>query len=169
MKLGARTLTSALSLTGLVMLVMLGISNDVTAHGERAQQANVRMRTINWYDVEISPAKVEIGDIVTIKGRMRVSKFWPDHLPSVTERVFLNVGTSGPNFVRLASHIDGVSMIQSTSLDLGRDYSFDMSLTARRPGRFHVHPVLSVLDAGGMVGPGVWIDVYGDPDSFRTP
>ena len=168
MKLGARTLTSALSLTGLVMLVMLGISNDVAAHGERAQQANVRMRTINWYDVEISPAKVEIGDIVTIKGRMRVSKYWPDHLPSVTERVFLNVGTSGPNFVRLASHIDGVSMIQSTSLELGRDYSFDMSLKARRPGRFHVHPVLSVLDAGGMVGPGVWIDVYGDPDSFEN-
>ena len=138
----------------MALSVMFGISNEVLAHGERAQQANVRMRTINWYDVEITPAKVEIGDIVTVKGRMRVSKYWPDHLPSVTERVFLNAGTSGPNFVRLASHIDGVSMIQSTSLEIGRDYSFGMTLKARRPGRFHVHPVLSVLDAGGMVGPG---------------
>ena len=152
----------------LLAALLLGHVSSVMAHGERAQQANVRMRTINWYDVEISPAKVEIGDIVTIKGRMRVSKFWPDHLPSVTERVFLNVGTSGPNFVRLASHIDGVSMVQSTSLEIGRDYEFGMTLKARRPGRFHVHPVLSVLDAGGMVGPGAWIDVYGDPDAFEN-
>ena len=29
-------------------------------------------------------------------------------------------------------------------------------------------PVLSVLDAGGMVGPGIWVDVYGDPDAFEN-
>ena len=152
----------------LVLFPLLAVTTTVFAHGERAQQANVRMRTINWYDMEISPAKVEVGEIVTVKGRMRVSKFWPDHLPSVTDRVFLNVGTSGPNFVRLNSHIDGVSMIQSTSLEIGRDYEFGMTLKARRPGRFHVHPVLSVLDAGGMVGPGIWVDVFGDPAAFEN-
>ncbi|MGR8948378.1 MAG: bacterial ammonia monooxygenase, subunit AmoB [Gammaproteobacteria bacterium] len=155
-------------LTFLTLASLLMLSDPVFAHGERAQQANVRMRTINWYDVEISPAKVEVGEIVTVKGRMRVSKYWPDHLPSVTERVFLNVGTSGPNFVRLASHIDGISMVQSTSLEIGRDYEFDMTLKARRPGRFHVHPVLSVLDAGGMVGPGIWVDVFGVEESFEN-
>lgn len=138
------------------------------AHGERAQQANVRMRTVNWYDMEITPAKVSVGDVVTIKGRMRTSKYWPDHLPSVTGRVFLNVGTAGPNFVRLSSHIDGISMVQSTSLEIGRDYEFGLELKARRPGRFHVHPVLSVLDAGGMVGPGIWVDVIGDAADFEN-
>ena len=127
-------------LVSLVFLSLVGPSDHALAHGERAQQANVRMRTINWYDVEISPAKVQVGDIVTIKGRMRVSKFWPDHLPSVTERVFLNVGTSGPNFVRLSSHIDGVSMIQSTSLEIGRDYDFDMSLKSASPGTLPCSP-----------------------------
>ena len=146
----------------------VGICATVLAHGERAQQANVRMRTVNWYNVEISPARVSIGDIVTIKGRMRTSKYWPDHLPSVAGRVFLNVGTAGPNFVRLSSHIDNVSMVQSTSLEVGRDYEFGLELKARRPGRFHVHPVLSVLDAGGMVGPGVWIEVSGDENEFEN-
>ncbi|MEM7467338.1 MAG: bacterial ammonia monooxygenase, subunit AmoB [Pseudomonadota bacterium] len=152
-----------------ICLFVIGASSSlVFAHGERAQQANVRMRTINWYDVSISPNKLEIGEQMIIKGRMRVSKYWPDHLPSVTERVFLNVGTSGPNFVRLSSHIDGVSMVQSTSLEIGRDYEFEMTLKARRPGRFHVHPVLSVLDAGTMVGPGTWVNVQGDPGAFEN-
>lgn len=154
------------------LLFMLIVANVIGvpafAHGERAQQANVRMRTINWYDVNISPARVEVGEIMTITGRMRTSKFWPDHLPSVIGRVFLNVGTSGPNFVRLASHIDEVSMIQSTSLEVGRDYEFGLTLKARRPGRFHVHPVLSVLDAGAMVGPGIWVEVNGDEADFEN-
>lgn len=144
------------------------LSSVAFAHGERAQQPNVRMRTVNWYDMEISPAKVQVGEIVSISGRMRVSKYWPDHLPSVTSRVFLNVGTSGPNFVRLSSSIDGISMVQSTSLEVGRDYAFAIELKARRPGRFHVHPVLSVLDAGGMVGPGRWVDVHGEADAFEN-
>lgn len=154
----------------LITFLLLNIVTCATvmAHGERAQQANVRMRTVNWYDVEITPSQVKVGDIVTIKGRMRTSKYWPDHLPSVTGRVFLNVGSAGPNFVRLSSHIDGVSMIQSTSLEIGRDYEFGLELKARRPGRFHVHPVLSVLDAGGMVGPGIWVDVIGDANDFEN-
>ncbi len=146
----------------------IAVCATVMAHGERAQQANVRMRTVNWYDVEITPSQVKVGDIVTIKGRMRTSKYWPDHLPSVTGRVFLNVGTAGPNFVRLSSQIDKVSMVQSTSLEIGRDYEFGLELKARRPGRFHVHPVLSVLDAGGMVGPGIWVDVIGDAEEFEN-
>ena len=136
------------------------------AHGERAQQATTRMRTINWYDVNITPIRVAVGDDVFIRGRFRPSNFWPEHIPSVDGRVFLNVGTSGPNFVRVASSIDGVSMVQSTSLQLGRDYSFEIKMRARRPGRFHVHPVLSVLDAGGIVGPGRWVEVGGAASDF---
>ena len=86
-------------------------------HGERAQQANTRMRTINWYDIDISPANVAVGELVTVKGRFRPSKRWPRQIPSLDGKVFLNVGTGGPNFVRLDSNIDGVSAIQSTTLE----------------------------------------------------
>ena len=92
------------------------------AHGERAQAANTRMRTINWYDLEIDPKNLSVGESLTIKGRFRPSEFWPEHIPSVEGRVFLNVGIAGPNFIRLSSFIDGISMIQSTSLQLGRRF-----------------------------------------------
>ena len=137
-------------------------------HGERAQQANTRMRTINWYDIDISPASVAVGELVTVKGRFRPSKRWPRQIPSLDGKVFLNVGTGGPNFVRLDSNIDGISAIQSTTLELGKDYSFDMTLKARRPGRFHVHPILNVLDAGGMVGPGRWVEITGSQADFEN-
>lgn len=94
-----------------------------------------------------------------LTGRFRVSKFWPDHIPGVEDRVFLNIGSSGPNFVRTASTIDGVSMVQSTSLQTGRDYEFTMDLKARKTGRFHVHPVLNVLNTGTLVGGGRWITI----------
>lgn len=153
-----------------VSLLMVCLVFPITSfgHGERAQQANTRMRTINWYDLDISPTSVAVGEIVTVKGRFRPSKRWPRQIPSLDGKVFLNVGTGGPNFVRLDSNIDGISAIQSTTLELGKDYSFDIKLKARRPGRFHVHPILNVLDAGGMVGPGRWVEINGDQADFEN-
>ena len=149
-----------------VLTLLLFFSNGAIAHGERAQQANLRMRTVNWYDIEMSQLKLAVGEELRLSGHLRPSKYWPEHIPSVTGKVFLNLGTSGPNFIREASSIDGVSMIQSTSLELGREYAFDIKLKARRPGRFHVHPILSVEGAGTMVGPGLWVEVTGSQDDF---
>ncbi|MFT4580930.1 MAG: methane/ammonia monooxygenase subunit B [Gammaproteobacteria bacterium] len=149
-----------------VFMLLLFFSNGAIAHGERAQQANLRMRTVNWYDIEMSQLKLAVGEELRLSGHLRPSKYWPEHIPSVTGKVFLNLGTSGPNFIREASSIDGVSMIQSTSLELGREYAFDIKLKARRPGRFHVHPILSVEGAGTMVGPGLWVEVTGSQDDF---
>lgn len=149
-------------------LLLLVFSAASLAHGERAQQANVRMRTINWYDITLSSVQLTVGDRATLSGRFRTSRYWPDHLPSVEERVFLNVGASGPNFIREASNIDGVSMVQSTQLELGQDYGFEILLKARRPGRFHLHPVMNVLDSGTMVGPGIWVEIAGSADDFTN-
>jgi methane/ammonia monooxygenase subunit B len=151
-----------------LLLVLICLPLEVYAHGERAQQANTRMRTINWYDLDISPANVEVGERVIVKGRFRASTQWPEEIPSVDDRVFLNVGTGGPNFVRLSANIDGVSAVQSTSLELGKDYSFEIELKARKPGRFHVHPLLNVKDSGGMVGPGRWVEIVGSFDDFEN-
>ncbi len=149
-------------------LALSVIPFDGYAHGERAQQATTRMRTIIWYDIEIGPASVLVGEMVTVKGRFRTSTNWPEEIPSVEDRVFLNVGTAGPNFVRLAANIDGVSAVQSTSLELGKDYAFEILMKARKPGRFHVHPILNVKDSGGMVGPGRWVEIGGSADDFEN-
>ena len=154
-------------LSAFLSVVVLGcVCTNALAHGERAQQANLRMRTVNWYDIEMSRSKLDVNEELIISGRIRPSKYWPEHIPSVEGRVFLNLGTSGPNFIRQTSHIDGVSMVQSTSLELGRDYSFRIVLKARRTGRFHVHPILSVEGAGTMVGPGTWVQVGGSDADF---
>lgn len=155
----------ALLLTALFVMAFAG---EAAAHGERAQQANLRMRSLNWYNVEFSSTKVEVGQIMTIKGRIQTSKFWPEHLPSVEGRAFLNVGIAGPNFIRIKSSINGQSMVQSTSLELGKHYDFELVLKARRPGRFHAHPVLNVLDTGGLIGPGLWVEVTGDQADFTN-
>ena len=152
-----------------IFLVLVCLET-VWAHGERAQQAGTRMRTINWYDITYNTDQVRVGENLILRGRFRTSKWWPEWLPSVVtpNRVFLNVATSGPNFVRTESSIDGVSMVQSTSLELDRDYEFEIVLKARRPGRFHVHPILNVEDAGGMVGPGRWIEIVGTAADFEN-
>jgi methane/ammonia monooxygenase subunit B len=150
------------------VLALLVVPFDGYAHGERAQQASTRMRTINWYDIQITPVNAMVGDMVTVKGRFRTSTNWPEEIPSVDDRVFLNVGTAGPNFVRLAANIDGVSSVQSTSLELGKDYSFEILMKARKPGRFHVHPILNVRDSGGMVGPGKWVETGGSIADFEN-
>ncbi len=151
-----------------LVLALLFVPFAGYAHGERAQQASTRMRTIGWYDIEIAPANVQVGELVTVKGRFRTSSHWPEEIPSVDDRVFLNVGTAGPNFVRLAANIDGVSAVQSTSLELGKDYSFEILMKARKPGRFHVHPILNVKDSGGMVGPGRWVEIGGSAADFEN-
>ena len=164
--LRSRVMKLKLGRTLWAFAVTLVFTGGAHAHGERAQQANLRMRTVNWYDMQILPANAAVGDEVIISGRLRPSKYWPEHIPGVGGRVFLNVGTSGPNFVRKASDIDGISMVQSTSLELGRDYSFAITLVARNPGRFHVHPILSVEGAGTMVGPGRWVEIGGSSADF---
>ena len=151
-----------------LLFLLVFVPLEGLAHGERAMQATTRMRTINWYDVKIGPPTVAIGEVVKIKGRLRVSSYWPEQIPSVEDRVFLNVSTGGPNFVRVSSNIDGISAVQSTSLEQGKDYSFAIELKARKPGRFHVHPVLNVKDAGTLAGPGRWVEVSGSFDDFEN-
>ena len=51
-------LTKNLILGFSVYFVLL--STNVFAHGERAQQAGLRMRAVNWFDIEVSQTDVKI-------------------------------------------------------------------------------------------------------------
>ena len=64
----------------LIPALVLGLVVDAAAHGERAQQANVRMRTVNWYDIEIEPRNVMVGEEVRVSGRFRTSAYWPKNI-----------------------------------------------------------------------------------------
>jgi methane/ammonia monooxygenase subunit B len=141
---------------------------DANAHGERAQEPFLRTRTLHWYDIAWSTDKMNVNDEIVVTGKVRVYDDWPVNIPEPTT-VHLGNATPGPVFVRKASYLNGVPMIQSSGLELGREYEFRIVLQARVPGRHHVHPMINVKDAGGLVGPGKWIEVGGSWDDFKYP
>lgn len=140
----------------------------VWAHGEKAQQPALRMRTVHWFDVTMSANKLNVGDTLVIKGSFIPSQAWPRHVASIEETAFLNIGVPGPSFVRLNTQINGVAGIRSTSFLKGEQYNFEITLRARMPGRYHVHPLVNVKDAGPIIGPGLWVDVGGSQAGFEN-
>ncbi|RLA42010.1 MAG: methane monooxygenase/ammonia monooxygenase subunit B [Gammaproteobacteria bacterium] len=143
-------------LAGLMLVLLAG---DALAHGERAQLASMRMRTVHWFDTKVEPLNVKVGDIVTVTGKLVTSVWWPKHMPSIEETVFLNIGVPGPTFLRLHSEVNGVPMMRSTAFPLGKVYEYKTVLRARIAGRYHVHPILNVKDAGSLVDKGTWLEV----------
>lgn len=142
------------------------ISSEIFAHGERAQQAGLRMRAANWFDTEIFPRTLEVNETLTVRGKFVPSEWWPKQLPSPEGMAFLNIGVPGPVFVRIDSRVNGVSMIRSTTFKRGETYEYEISLKARTPGRYHVHPVLSVEGTGPIIGPAKWVEVTGSQSDF---
>lgn len=149
-------------------LYLLFTSLNVFAHGERAQQAGLRMRTINWFDFNISHVKLNVNDTMKINGKFVPSVWWPDHMNSPEHTAYLNVSSPGPAFVRLDSRVNGEPTIRSQRYKLGELYEFEITLKARIPGRYHIHPVLNVKGTGPLIGPGLWVEVTGDQADFEN-
>ncbi|MBL6750317.1 MAG: methane monooxygenase/ammonia monooxygenase subunit B [Nevskia sp.] len=145
-----------------------GFSPLAAAHGERAQMPQVRMRTVHWFDVTVSATKLDVNQILVVKGSFIPSDFWPTQFPSAEETAFLNIGVPGPSFVRLDSRVNGVPMIRSTSFHPELQYNFEITLKARKPGRYHIHPVINVKDTGPLIGPGLWVEIGGDQAAFTN-
>ena len=153
----------------IALFVSTLLSSEIAlAHGEKAQQAGLRMRTLNWIDTEIYPRKVKVNDTVTVKGKFIPSEHWPVHMESIENTAFLNIGVPGPAFIRTSSYVNGVTMIRSTSFKLGKVYEYEVNLKARTPGRYHVHPLISVKGTGPIIGPAYWVEVSGNQADFTN-
>jgi methane/ammonia monooxygenase subunit B len=153
----------------LAALLMPGFAANAFAHGERAQEPSLRLSTIQWYDTKWSSDQVGVNQELTVNGRFHVMANWPLEIPSPAGLTFLNVGVPGPVFIRTATSIDGVNGASSMALALGQDYEYRIVLRGRIPGRYHVHPMLDVRDAGPILGPGKWVAVTGDAATFTDP
>ncbi len=153
-----------------VALFFTVLATDLAlAHGERAQQPGLRMRSVHWVDLEVFPKQLKVGESLTIRGKFIPSKFWPEHMASIADTAFLNVGVPGPAFLRIDSRVNGVPMIRSTAFEIGKLYEYEMTLRARTAGRYHVHPVISVKDAGPIIGNGLWVEVLPGVGEFQAP
>jgi methane/ammonia monooxygenase subunit B len=137
------------------------------AHGEKALEPFIRMRTIQWYDVAWSKSKFNVNEEVVITGKFHVAEDWPRGVAK-PDASYLNVSAPGPVMIRIERYLNGQPSVSSSALQPGGDYDFKMVLKARMPGRFHLHPFFNLHDAGSVVGPGQWLEVDGDPSAFTN-
>ncbi len=154
-----------------VLLLVLGCVTafGAAAHGERAQEPYLRTRTVQFYDVAYDKTKVAVNEQLTVTGRFRLMEDWPDAVTR-PEVVFLSTYSPGPAVTRVASYLNGVPARQSFGkLELGRDYDFKIILKGRVPGRYHIHPMLSVKGSGPLAGAGEWIEITGNKADFLEP
>jgi methane/ammonia monooxygenase subunit B len=138
------------------------------AHGEKSQAAFMRMRTIHWFDLNWSKDTVPVNDTMTLSGKAMVFTGWPESVDK-PDVAFLNIGIPGPVYIRAGSWIGGQLVPRSVALELGETYEFKVLLKARRPGDWHVHPMMSVKGGGPIIGPGKWTTITGSMRDFVDP
>jgi methane/ammonia monooxygenase subunit B len=165
---------TAVLLLGLATMVLF--PSVASAHGERSQEAFLRMRTVAWTDVQFTGGKLTNGetylaqgDKVTLRGTAKLMKTWPDTLAAGSPEIgYINIATQGPVVMMLERTVNGVSTPGRIEVERGRHYEFEMTLMGRRPGRWHVHPSFAVKGAGTVLGPGQWINVERKAGGFTS-
>jgi len=151
-----------------ILAIVCGVlgSSVAFAHGERAQEPSLRLSTIQWYDTKWSAQTIAVNQELVVTGRFHIMSSWPLEIPSPETLTFLNMGVPGPVFIRAESSVNGINGVSSMALKLGGNYEYRVVLRGRIPGRYHVHPMLDVLEAGAILGPGQWVTVTGNAASF---
>ena len=166
--LGGRTVRMLLLGVGVaVAATTLPAATPASAHGERSQQAFLRMRTFNWYDVKWSKTELNVNEEMELTGKVHAFSGWPQAVAK-PEESFLNVGEPGPVLIRKSAFVSGVPAPRTFSIEVGHDYEYKLVLKARRQGRYHVHVQINVKDGGPIVGPGQWITIKGDMANFTN-
>ena len=66
-----------------------GATTEAFAHGERAQEPFLRMRSVHWYDTEWTKDTVAINDIMMVRGKVHFSPqwSWPTRRPQAGKRL----------------------------------------------------------------------------------
>lgn len=150
-------------------------SSPVDAHGERNQEAFLRMRTLLWYDVNWSTDEVGVydgknGGELVLTGKFHVVEDWPGNItPPDDTAAFLSTGGPGSVMVKKGSYLGGQPAIFSSQVKRGRDYEFKLVMAGHHPGKYHIHPTLMVKEAGPLIGPGAWVEIKGDNSDFAFP
>ncbi len=152
---------------GFILSVYTINVQTVMAHGEKALEPFIRMRTIQWYDVQWDKQKFSVNEEVSVSGRFHVAEDWPVSVPK-PEAAFLNISTPGPVLIRTERYLNDKPFMNSVALQPGGDYSFKIVLKGRLPGRYHIHPFFNLKDAGPVMGPGVWLEIAGNPADFSN-
>ena len=156
-----------LMFVALILSVYMLTLQPVMAHGEKALEPFVRMRTIQWYDVQWSKQKFNVNDEVSVSGKFHVAEDWPNSIAK-PDAAFLNISTPGPVLIRTERYLNGKPYMNSVALQPGGDYDFKVVLKGRLPGHYHIHPFFNLKDTGQVMGPGAWLDIAGEASDFSN-
>lgn len=133
------------------------------AHAESAQDPFLRTQTLAWIDTNWSKENIARGEEMSITGKLRALTSWPDHTLQGPDIGFLTIVSAGPVFAVRDRRIGGEFVPQTVDLEIGKTYDYKVTVAGRRPGRWHIHPGLSVKHAGLIMGPGKYITVRDGP------
>jgi len=147
---------------------MLLRAPSVSAHGEAGDQPFLKDLTAAFYDVKISPTQIEVGQPVTVTGKVRILETWPYTLDP-PQTAYITPVVPGPVFALKDRIINGQSAPGSFFVEKGGIYQFKMVLLGRDPGRWHVHPGIAVQGTGTLIGPGEWVTVAAGAGKFTFP
>lgn len=141
----------------LVLSLMLN-AGTVFAHGEAGDEPFLKNMTTAFYDVSISPSEVEIGQPVTVTGKVKILETWP-HTLEAPELAAIVPVVPGPVFAMKDRTINNQAAVGSFFAEKGGIYEFKMTLLGKEPGKWHVHPGIAISGTGTLVGPGEWVTV----------
>src|SRR5205807_2151126 len=145
-------------------------THSVSAHGETAQEGFVRMEALGWWDVKFSKSDLTQNDNMTVSGTAKILETWPSNMSDGSPKIcYFTVVEPGARFVLVDRKINGMPAPQSFFCSKGSVYNFSMTLRARDPGNWHVHPALAVKESGTLIGPGQYVNISSSPSGFSFP
>jgi methane/ammonia monooxygenase subunit B len=161
----------------MALVVLLGAAamtglrtHSVSAHGEVAQEGFVRMEGVGWWDVKWSKADLTQNENMVLSGTAKILETWPSNMSNGAPQIcYFTVVEPGARFVLVDRKINGMPAPQSFFCSKGSVYNFSMTLRARDPGNWHVHPALAVKESGTLIGPGKYINISSSPSGFSFP
>jgi len=69
-----RNLVKLAAMGAAAVVATVGAIAPASAHGEKSQQAFLRMRTLNWYDVAWSKTTVNVNEDMVLSGSSMCSR-----------------------------------------------------------------------------------------------
>ena len=156
------------ALFALVLMLIAAMPTGAFAHGEAADEPFLKDLTVAFYDVNISPTSVKVGEPVTITGKLTILNTWPYTLDP-PQTAYITPVVPGPVFALTDRVVNGDPAFGSIFVEKGGTYEFKMTMLGRDPGNWHVHPGIAIQGTGTLLGPGEWVTVAPSDKPFVLP
>jgi len=165
-RMAARLLVGAV---GALMLGGVGATRatPVLAHGEAAQPAFLKEGTVAFWDVKFSSNTINLGQDLTITGKIRYLAGWPNNIPDPS-LLWISAVAQGPRVLVMERWLNDEFTPSSAVIAKGTNYTFKEVLRGRSPGQYHIHPMMASKGAGPIIGPGQYVTVVDTGAEFQN-